>query len=473
MFAQGLFLLLPVFASAQWAERYATYDNSTNGTGHETASVGVIGPNTFVALVSTLDTRCFLILYVNADSANGRKFTYGYGSTATQGKFLKWINPSNSADTVSLRNAWNIAVKDSLVYVANNDVNHNVLVFKVQNDTIVSSGYRVATGTKSIWGVAVDSAGYVYVSNDTSNGVTDDIKIYAPVSQWPPLHNNQPVRTIDLADGGYRGVGVNPAGSMVFVSDYGNRRVIKYTGSPLAGYSVSSSFSFQLDPADTISGPTGPIYPGPLGMSYLSPNNILFVAVDAFLARSAAYSYGKIVLLNPYNGLLASDSATSIIDVAKWNFQQTGAYNTRNSEGNASGYTSTYDVKLDSAKSLYSQSYDGWAAEKWEFGGTLPTISPPTSVVRIEVPAAFDLAQNYPNPFNPSTVIAYSLPNRSNVVMTVFNLLGQIVETLVWEEQDAGRYEVRFDARNLPSGLYFYQLRAGSHTQTRRMVLLK
>ena len=89
------------------------------------------------------------------------------------------------------------------------------------------------------------------------------------------------------------------------------------------------------------------------------------------------------------------------------------------------------------------------------------------------VPGAFSLEQNYPNPFNPSTSVRYTLPAAGRATLTVSNLLGENVATVVDEEQPAGSYEVRFDAAGLPSGLYFYTLRSGSFTETRRMMLLK
>jgi len=91
----------------------------------------------------------------------------------------------------------------------------------------------------------------------------------------------------------------------------------------------------------------------------------------------------------------------------------------------------------------------------------------------LEVPAAFMLAQNYPNPFNPSTTIRYALPQRSSVSLAVYNAIGQEVALLVRGEQEAGIHEVKFNASNLPTGVYFYRLTAGSFIQTRRLLLLK
>ncbi|HCV42141.1 MAG TPA: hypothetical protein DGH68_01560 [Bacteroidetes bacterium] len=85
----------------------------------------------------------------------------------------------------------------------------------------------------------------------------------------------------------------------------------------------------------------------------------------------------------------------------------------------------------------------------------------------------FSLAQNYPNPFNPATTFRYSLPFSEFVTVKIYNLLGQEVETLVNEQQQSGEYTLRYDASRLTSGVYFYQLRAGSFSEVRKMLLLK
>jgi len=90
-----------------------------------------------------------------------------------------------------------------------------------------------------------------------------------------------------------------------------------------------------------------------------------------------------------------------------------------------------------------------------------------------QIPSEFVLYQNYPNPFNPSTTIRFTVPKREYVNLTVFNLLGQKVETLVSEKKNQGSYEVKFNALGLPSGVYFYRLQAGSSVRTKKMILLK
>jgi len=85
----------------------------------------------------------------------------------------------------------------------------------------------------------------------------------------------------------------------------------------------------------------------------------------------------------------------------------------------------------------------------------------------------YTLGQNYPNPFNPSTTIKYSVPELSKVKITLYNLLGEEVATLVNEEKTAGKYSVQFNAASLTSGVYFYRLQAGNFFETKKMILLK
>jgi hypothetical protein len=89
------------------------------------------------------------------------------------------------------------------------------------------------------------------------------------------------------------------------------------------------------------------------------------------------------------------------------------------------------------------------------------------------IPNAFALQQNYPNPFNPVTNIQYAVSSRQFVKLTVYDVLGNEIATLADEYKPAGKYEVEFNASTLPSGVYFYQLKAGDFIQTRKMILLK
>ena len=97
-----------------------------------------------------------------------------------------------------------------------------------------------------------------------------------------------------------------------------------------------------------------------------------------------------------------------------------------------------------------------------------------TDVEKISsIPTDFILSQNYPNPFNPSTKIKWQSPVTGHQTLKVLDLLGNEVATLVDEYKEAGKYEVSFDASQLSTGIYFYRLKAGSFTQTKKMIFLK
>jgi|GEM_PF-5497281 len=91
----------------------------------------------------------------------------------------------------------------------------------------------------------------------------------------------------------------------------------------------------------------------------------------------------------------------------------------------------------------------------------------------ISAPTNYALDQNYPNPFNPSTIIHYEIPNDGMVTLKIYNELGKEIKTLVNQFQSQGRYDINFNASNLASGVYFYQLKAGDYSSIKKMVLLK
>lgn len=88
-------------------------------------------------------------------------------------------------------------------------------------------------------------------------------------------------------------------------------------------------------------------------------------------------------------------------------------------------------------------------------------------------PTVYSLMQNYPNPFNPTTMIKYSLPKVSGVTLIIYDILGRKVTTLVNEQRQPGNYEVKWDASNVASGIYFYQLKTKDYVDTKKMILLK
>lgn len=89
------------------------------------------------------------------------------------------------------------------------------------------------------------------------------------------------------------------------------------------------------------------------------------------------------------------------------------------------------------------------------------------------LPSEYALSQNYPNPFNPTTEIKFSVPEKSDVRLTVYNLLGEEITNLVNGTLEPGNYKTRFNANNLPSGIYLYRLESKAYMETRKMLLLK
>ncbi len=104
------------------------------------------------------------------------------------------------------------------------------------------------------------------------------------------------------------------------------------------------------------------------------------------------------------------------------------------------------------------------------------SVTSPTAVNSVEdglTPQEFALFQNYPNPFNPTTTIRFGITEKSIVKIILFNAIGEEVAIVLNEEKESGYHQVEFNASTLPSGVYFYQLQAGSFVETKKMVLLR
>ncbi|MGE5812477.1 MAG: sugar-binding protein [Ignavibacteria bacterium] len=128
----------------------------------------------------------------------------------------------------------------------------------------------------------------------------------------------------------------------------------------------------------------------------------------------------------------------------------------------------------ESMEKWWNATNNSWTdASIWGTAKLGPEVVVGVRPVKSPVPAQFSLNQNYPNPFNPSTKITFSIAAPDLVTLKVFNLLGQEIATLVNERMNAGTYVADFDAKNLPSGIYFYQVTAGNSSVTKKMMLLK
>ena len=131
------------------------------------------------------------------------------------------------------------------------------------------------------------------------------------------------------------------------------------------------------------------------------------------------------------------------------------------------------DTIINLSDSVYNSSAPDLGAIESEFIASIGS--------KEVLPVELSLHQNYPNPFNPITTIQYALPQRSDVQITIYDLLGRLVTSLISETQAAGYRSIQWDATNVASGMYFYQIRvydpdaigAGDYVQTKKMILLK
>jgi hypothetical protein len=129
-----------------------------------------------------------------------------------------------------------------------------------------------------------------------------------------------------------------------------------------------------------------------------------------------------------------------------------------------------FAIAIDGQGNKWIGTYGGGLAVYREGGVILPVEVKNESN---EIPTKFSLYQNYPNPFNPSTTIEFYIPERTNVKLVIYDILGREIETLIDKELEPGKYKINFTATNLPSGVYFYRLQAGNFIEQKKMILIK
>ena len=136
---------------------------------------------------------------------------------------------------------------------------------------------------------------------------------------------------------------------------------------------------------------------------------------------------------------------------------------------------STYGLSLSSTFVVKFQQYDNYpiTTDGMAFDDISVTGSGMAAAKEATLPNEFALSQNYPNPFNPTTTIEFALPDVSDVKITIYNVRGQVVATLVDGRLEAGYHAVTWNATQKASGVYFYRIEARDFIETKKMVLLK
>jgi PKD repeat protein len=181
----------------------------------------------------------------------------------------------------------------------------------------------------------------------------------------------------------------------------------------------------------------------------------------------------SVAQINAGNGFELQWTTESEIENAFWfvekksgtsDFERIAQINGQGTKSSSTEYSFVdygVDYNIEYTYRLADVSYDG----KIEYQDEIS--------VSLTVPNKFELGQNYPNPFNPLTYITYSLIDESPVELSIFDISGRKIKTLVKENQAAGNYKILFDGANLASGIYIYQLRAGREIANHKMTLLK
>jgi sugar lactone lactonase YvrE len=239
----------------------------------------------------------------------------------------------------------------------------------------------------------------------------------------------------------------------VWVTDSQNNRVLRFDN-PTANGKTADGVLGQINFTNNLPGITD---------STLFLDGLGFVAADSTGRLYVSDSgNGRIVIFN--NAASKTNGASADNVLGQKSFRSDSL-----NKGNNSFYgSSVYGITVDNTnKSLLVADADNNRVLIFQQG--IPLRVEKTT----EAPLKYSLSQNYPNPFNPETIINYQLPARNNVSLKVYDLLGREVAELVNGEKSAGVYSVKFNGRNLSSGVYFYRIQAGNFSETKKLLLLK
>jgi len=410
--------------------------------------------------------------------------------SAGGGNLPSWLSPTGSTER-------------GLVYAYKNG-NHRLYVVSRPNALILdaNTGDQVGTlntsgisgGTFTLNDIEVSTDGVIFGANLTVNASTDPFKIY----KWND-ETSAPVQVLTYNGGAYRlGDKFTVVGStsdnsaVIYAAVASSNRVLKWIMS--SGNFISTPTEIILSGVTNV-GTSPAVYPKGLG----SVN--FFVNGNSITPREFTPSGGAVATI-PSSVVDSRSNSMRFIEAFGKKFLITYQYGFPNENAKVLNITNgaadavVYETTPSLGTNANTVGTSGDVAYRYYGNGVyiiyvLATnngiaahqinVDTLTSIdEKLEqIPGAFTLFQNYPNPFNPSTAISFQLSAISHVTLKVFDLLGREVLTLINEELKSGSYNYPFSIRQLTdhytlsSGIYFYQLRAGNFSETKKMILLQ
>jgi uncharacterized repeat protein (TIGR01451 family) len=270
------------------------------------------------------------------------------------------------------------------------------------------------------------------------------------------------------------------------------------TGFKDEAYASGGSYSYVVGPTSSVSKFVTNTYPQQTISNY--PDGSMILAGGANITgqlndwssvmRSLTPN-GSAYNLSGFNSVRFEASGTGVLTLL-FNLTNTQNYNYYSYNINLTGENKVYTVNFNDLKEILGGTHTAIDPSKINMIGfqlskanntgvsafnfevkNIAFLLGTTGVNQTQVPTEFSLSQNYPNPFNPSTLIEFSVPRKDNMNLTIFNILGQKIVTLVNDAMEPGVHKVTFDASHFASGVYIYRLTGSSVNITKKMILTK
>lgn len=345
----------------------------------------------------------------------------------------------------------------------------------------------LSNGTSNYLGLAVDSSGNVFAAN-LSNGLLISSDGGANWTTIPiATFGGHNLQSVACGKNGYVYVGCI-SGGVYTSTDYGQTfGVNNVTGFSVVTLYVDAFNSNKIFAGTSSSSGTVGVYISTdAGMNFSGPYNNYNVwgfvqpaPLTLYMATtSTGYPFTK-TTDGGYNWATISAQPGAMRGITQdiagniYICGNGGVFKSTNGGANFlnAGLTASGNQIVSSGNKIFATMTGSTTGGVWILTDTtLSNIHP----VGEEIPDKFFLNQNYPNPFNPETIIDFSIPEDSRVSLTVYDMLGRKVSSLLdGENRKAGNYSVKFNGADIPSGIYFYKITAGSFTQTKKMILIK